>query len=132
MRSFLKPVSDWQQRWGWPARRILVGEVGVYRRNDGAARYLDDALSLFTEQGWHWAFYAFREDNWDGVDYELGTSPPTAAYWQALESGRMPGAEVYLGNELFDVIREHLGLRAAPQTPVIRDLPPARPLTNYP
>ena len=108
MRSFLKPVRDWQQRWGVPARRILVGEVGVYRRNPGAAQYLDDALNLFTEEGWHWAFYSFREDNWDGMDYELGAAPANAAYWQALESGRMPGAEAYRGNPIFEVILNHL------------------------
>ena len=108
MRSFLKPVRDWQQRWGVPVRRILVGEVGVYRRNTGAAQYLDDALSLFTGEGWHWAFYSYREDNWDGMDYELGASPPTAAYWEALEHGRMPGTEAYPGNPIFDVILNHL------------------------
>jgi endoglucanase len=121
-QSFLKPVNEWQQRWRVPPRRMLVGEVGVYRRNDGAARYLDDALSIFAEQGWHWAFYSFREDNWDGMDYELGETRPNAAYWQAIESGRMPGPEAYRGSTIFDVICKRLGDRtprpaAAPPEP---------------
>lgn len=108
MTSFLKPVRDWQARWHIPAGRILVGEVGVCRLNKGAARYLDDALTVFSEQGWHWAFYSFREDNWDLMDYELGTAKATAAYWQAIAAGRMPGADVYRGSPLFDVIQRRL------------------------
>jgi endoglucanase len=111
MASFLKPVLDWQRRWGIPAKRILVGEVGVCRLNEGAARYLDDALTVFSEQGWHWAFYSFREDNWDLMDYELGTAKPGPAYWQAIEACRMPGADVYCGSALFDVIQRHLRRR---------------------
>ncbi len=111
MTSFLEPVKQWQARWQIPTGRILVGEVGVCRLNEGAAKYLDDALTVFSEQGWHWAFYSFREDNWDLMDYELGTARPIAAYWQALEAGRMPGADVYCGSEIFDVIQRHFHLR---------------------
>jgi hypothetical protein len=114
MASFLKPVSDWQARWNVPSQRILAGEVGVYRTNAGAAQYLDDALSVFSERGWHWAFYSYREDNWDGMDYELGTAKPAAAYWQAIEAGRMPGAEVYRDSPLFDVIQKHLHPQPTP------------------
>jgi len=108
MTSFLKPVLDCQTRWRIPAKRILVGEVGVCRLNEGAAQYLDDALTVFSEQGWHWAFYSFREDNWDLMDYELGTTKPTAAYWQAIKAGRMPGDDVYRGSPIFDAIKRRL------------------------
>ncbi|MNO02626.1 hypothetical protein D3C81_2230870 [compost metagenome] len=36
----------------------------------------------------HWAFYSFREDSWDGMDYELGSAKVPWAYWQAIEQGR--------------------------------------------
>lgn len=108
MASFLSPVRDWQKRWSIPARRILVGEVGVYRMNAGAAQYLNDALRLFDERGWHWAFYSYREDDWDGMDYELGAAKPSTAYRQAIAARRMPGPEVYRGSALFDVIQKHL------------------------
>jgi len=120
MISFLKPVRDWQARWRIPAGRIFVGEVGVCRLNEGAARYLDDALGVFTQMGWHWAFYSFREDNWDRMDYELGAAKPNAAYWQAIEAGRMPGADVYRGSPIFDVILRWLPRRSA-SLPVIRE-----------
>ncbi|MCA1626586.1 MAG: hypothetical protein LC742_01285, partial [Acidobacteria bacterium] len=29
-------------------------------------------------------------DFWDGMDYEIGTKPPGAAYWQAIERGETP------------------------------------------
>lgn len=115
LKSFLQPVRDWQQRWGIAPSRVLVGEVGVYRCNAGADRYLADALDVFAEAGWHWAFYAFREDHWDGMDYELGTGKPGAAYWSAIEAGRMPGPDVYRGSPLFEVIRQRLRVEAAPQ-----------------
>ncbi|MNC68704.1 hypothetical protein D3C75_1193340 [compost metagenome] len=39
------------------------------------------------QQKVHWAFYAFREDGWDGMDYELGDKPLPGSYWQAVEKG---------------------------------------------
>jgi hypothetical protein len=38
----------------------------------GLAQYFLDLIAIFKKNGWHWAFYAFREDCWDGMDYELG------------------------------------------------------------
>jgi len=65
-----------------------VGEVGVFRINDGAEAYLRDITQLLNSKKWHWAFYSFREDTWAGMDYELGTSR------------KMPGSEVYKPNSL--------------------------------
>ena len=71
----LAPLHRWATRHHVPASRIFVGEVGIHRRIPGAGRYLEDALDLASDAGWHWAFYAFREDDWDGMDYELGVAP---------------------------------------------------------
>lgn len=30
----------------------------------------------------HWAFYSFREDRWDAMDFELGKSKVPSSYWQ--------------------------------------------------
>lgn len=52
------------------------------RRWPDCATYLTDVLDALQARGGHWAFYAFREDEWDGMDYEL---PPGLApgrfYW---------------------------------------------------
>jgi hypothetical protein len=98
--TFLRPVADWQTRHGIPSSRIVVGEFGVYRRNAGAREYLRDLVRIFNRHRWHWAFYSFREDTWDGMDYELGDSQAKAPYFQAIERGRSPGPDVYRPNPL--------------------------------
>jgi hypothetical protein len=45
----------------------------VSREVPGAQRYLLDLLDLFHEFEWNWAIYAFRDEEWDAMDYELGT-----------------------------------------------------------
>ncbi len=87
-----------------PATRIVVGEFGCDRRIEGVTGYLSDWIGLFNDAGWHWAFYAFREDKWMAMDYELGTGPVGWDYWKAIEGGEAP--EPPRGdNPLFDVIK---------------------------
>lgn len=69
---------------------------------------LSAGISAFNENGWHWAFYAFREDSWDGMDYELGTGKAGGAYWKAIEDGRLPGSKVYRDNPLSGVLKRAL------------------------
>jgi endoglucanase len=86
--GFLDPVIEWQKQHGLGPDRIFAAEFGCSRTVPGAANYLEDCVSLFEQQGWHWAFYSFREDEWTEMDYELGTRPLSAAYWAAKESER--------------------------------------------
>jgi hypothetical protein len=51
MRRFLQPVVDFQRRTG---ARIYAGEFGVIRWAPGAARWLEDSVSIFEELGWDW------------------------------------------------------------------------------
>ena len=90
LRRFLAPVDAWQRKHHLAADRLLVGEFGVDRRARGADRYLADLIDLFEERRWHWAFYAFREDTWDAMDYEIGDRPLPAAYWKDVEAGGKP------------------------------------------
>ena len=55
------------------------------RRLAGCKQYLEDVLTVLDKQQLHWAFYSFREDNWDGMDYELGAAKVPWRYWQAIE-----------------------------------------------
>ncbi len=94
--DFLSPVSEWAKQNLIPANKIICGEFGLSRFQDGAEKFLGDQISIYNHQGWHWAFYTFRED--DGahaMDYELGTKKPGQKYWQAIELGKMPGIDVY-------------------------------------
>lgn len=88
MERFLEPIVAWQQKHQVTSNRILLGEFGVNRRCDGAPEYLRDVITVCARHDWHWAFYAFREDHWPGMDYELGSAVLSEAQWSAVEQGR--------------------------------------------
>ena len=124
IRRYLKPFFDWATAQEIPVSRLVCGEFGCYRRNPGAAAYLADVLDVLNERDLHWAFYSFREDEWDGYDYELGTAGLGAAYWQAKEAGENPPL-VRRDNPLFAVIKGQFSRHAtaAPiASPRIREL----------
>ncbi len=87
--EFFEPVRQWSQRHGVPSSRIFASEFGCDRTVRGAAAYLAELIRVFNREGWHWAFYSFREDSWESMDYELGTGRPGAAYWAASEQGTL-------------------------------------------
>ncbi len=119
LREFFQPVRDWAARHSVSASRILVGEFGCDRMVAGATQYLSDLIEIFDGEGWHWAFYAFREDVWPAMDYELGTSLPGQAYWDAVESDTLVAryAEIYgprRENPVWDVLRRGSGPAGGP------------------
>src|SRR5436853_7490428 len=65
-------VVDFQKKNSIASNRILVGEFGGNRFSTGLDQYFADLIDIFNENQWHFAFYAFREDTWSGMDYELG------------------------------------------------------------
>lgn len=78
-----QPIYDWADRQGVPRNRIILGEFGCDRRVPGCAAYLTDVMAAAEAGGAHWAFYSFREDVWDSMDYELGDGPtPAGFYWE--------------------------------------------------
>ena len=90
LRERMQPVADWAAAHGVPPQRVVAAEFGCERLIAGATSYLTDVVSLLNEFGWHWSFYSFREDVWQAMDYELGTHPRNSAYWEAVETGRVP------------------------------------------
>jgi hypothetical protein len=103
LQKYLAQVDDWAKRNRVPANRIVVAEFGCDRRVAGAQRYLADLIDVINGFGWHWMFYAFREDEWDGLDYEVGTGRLPWSYWQAVERGEHP-APPRKDNPLWNVI----------------------------
>jgi len=103
----MAPVVEWASRHGISKSHIVAAEFGCDRRADGAADYLADVVTSLDEQGWHWAFYSYREDAWDGMDYELGSQPLGAAYWEAVERGETP-PRPYRDNPIWDVFKREL------------------------
>jgi hypothetical protein len=104
IKNYLAPFFNWAQQQKIPASRLVAGEFGCYRRNSGCREYLADAISVFNEHKIHWAFYSFREDEWDGYDYEVGTGALSWKYWQAVEAGKNPPVP-RTSNTLFDVLK---------------------------
>jgi endoglucanase len=101
----LQVVADWASRNKVPASRIFVGEIGCDRRCPGAEEYLRDVVAGVNVRQWHWAFYSYREDGWDGMDYELGTGRTPPRFWDLEGDAR----EAYMRtlrkpNPLWDVL----------------------------
>jgi len=68
----LKPAADFQRDYGV---HMYIGEFSAIRwaPNDSACTYLRDVIDIMEEQGWDWAYHAFRE--WDGWSVEHGADP---------------------------------------------------------
>ena len=88
VRSYLQLPLDWAAQHAIPANRMVAGEFGCMRKLLGCQQYLEDVLSALEAARVHWAFYSFREDSWDGMDYELGSANVPWAYWKAAEDGQ--------------------------------------------
>ena len=94
LRSMLqKYVVTWQRKHGIPSSRIFVGEFGICREVPGACQYLQDLLDIFEEFQWSWLLFSFRDEEWDALDYELGSDTRNMLY-------RSP-------TELFSTVAKH-------------------------
>jgi hypothetical protein len=105
--KYFEPFENWIKNHNIPLNRVVVSEFGCMRRNPGAVNYLEDIISILEDKKYHWAFYAFREDGWDGYDYEIGTGALPWSYWQAQERGEIP-IPPRKDNPLFNVIKRRL------------------------
>ena len=88
VEAYLQQPVDWAKKHGVPVSRLVAGEFGCVRTWPDCPRYLEDVLTALEGDGVHWAFYAFREDVWDAMDYELGSGKVPWQYWEAQEKGR--------------------------------------------
>lgn len=72
LRQILEPVVAFQRDYHV---HIYIGEFSAIRwaPGDSAYNYLRDCIEIFEENGWDWAYHAFRE--WDGWSVEHGPDP---------------------------------------------------------
>lgn len=108
LKEYVSEVVSFQKKHNLASNRILVGEFGGHRMSFGLDQYFRDLIAIFNEQNWHFAFYAFREDTWDGMDYELGSKKLPGSYWVSLERGEKPILERKSTYPAFSVIKEAL------------------------
>ncbi len=104
----MSAVIRFQKTHNIASNKILVGEFGGHRMSAGLDRYFEDLIAIFNKEGWHFAFYAFREDTWDGMDYELGNNKLPWSYWQAVESGEKPELNRKSTYPAFSIIKKAL------------------------
>lgn len=115
IQGAFEPVLRWQRDHKILDNRMVLAEFGIDRRIGGAAQYLGDVVCVAQNQGWHWAFYAFRD--WQAMDYELGSAPPSPGYWDALERGESPKL-ARRQNPMFDALEAALrGELDCPENP---------------
>lgn len=105
--AYLQKPLDWADAMGVPRSRLVVGEFGCMRRLAGCKQYLEDVLTVLDKQQLHWAFYSFREDTWDGMDYEMGAAKVPWRYWQAIDKGE-PDPVARQATAEFEPIRRRL------------------------
>ena len=99
-----EPDRELGYSWTWDGSPTRVGLQLV--QSNGS-------VELALEHRWHWAFYAFREDTWPGMDYEVGPGPLPTAYWAAQERGERPQPPRH-DNPLLTPLREGIERTAAP------------------
>ncbi len=108
LKEYMAAVMEFQQRYHISNRKIIVGEFGGHRMAAGLEKYFEDLITIFNKQGWHFAFYAFHEDTWDGMDYELGNEKLPWSYWQAVERGEKPNLNRKSIYPTFSIIKKAL------------------------
>lgn len=83
--AYLQQPFSWAKQHGVAENRMVAGEFGCMRQLAGCRQYLEDVLRVMDKTQAHWAFYSFREDAWDGMDYELGKCKVPWSYWKAID-----------------------------------------------
>lgn len=104
--AHIETAFDWAEGQGLPATRIVASEFGCMRRWPDCGAYLGDVLDAIDARSAHWAFYAFREDEWEGMDYELPSSMPPGRFYWLSEEGRAD--ELPRDGALMDILKERM------------------------
>ncbi|GGZ44320.1 glycoside hydrolase family 5 protein [Asticcacaulis endophyticus] len=106
VKAHIDAPYQWAATHGVPANRIVAGEFGCMRQWADCATYLEDVLSILDGYNAHWAFYSFREDVWDGMDYELSPTVKSGQFYWLMEQGK--GQQLKRGGPLFEIIQKRL------------------------
>lgn len=106
MQDFLGVPFDWAKTNGVPETRMVAGEFGCVRVWTDCGAYLDDVLDTVNSHGAHWAFYSFREDVWEAMDYEIPPGFPAGQVYYLREQGK--GDKVPLNSPLMGIIKSKM------------------------
>jgi endoglucanase len=106
MANFLGVPFAWAKANGVPANRMVAGELGCVRVWADCGAYLGDVLDTLNTQGAHWAFYSFREDVWEAMDYEIPPAFPAGRVYHLREQRK--GEMVPSDSPLMDIIKSRM------------------------
>lgn len=84
----IKHAFTWAKHHNIPYNRMVMSEFGCIRDWVDCGAYLNDVLDSVNAYKAHWAWYTFRPDEWDAMDYELPTDFPMGHYYWFIEDGR--------------------------------------------
>lgn len=97
---------DWAKTQGLPPTRVVAAEFGCMRLWADCGTYLTDVMDTVEAKGGHWAFYSFREDEWEGMDYELPAKVKPGQFYWLSEQGK---ADTLPRNgKLMDLLKAHM------------------------
>lgn len=108
---YFKPVVEWQKKYHIPNSQIVVEEFGGNRMAKGLDKYFSDLIAIFNTHHWHWAFYSFQEDTWDGMNYELGNKPLGEKYWNTISKGQKPVLKI-VPNATWEILTKNLSIES--------------------
>ncbi len=106
--TFLAQPYQWAAAHGVPDNRMVAAEYGCVRQWVDCKTYLGDVLDTLKTHHAHWAFYGFREDGWDAMDYELAPEVTSGQFYYAHEQGKADTLK-RTPHPLLDVIEGHMG-----------------------
>ncbi len=73
-------LREFQLATGAP---VFVGEMGMYKPQNGGEQYLNDQLSIFKDYGWHFAFWDWRRG--PGADWNIEKfGDPGDMHWKTV------------------------------------------------
>ena len=105
--DYLAKPFDWAAAHGVPNNRMVDAEFGCVRQWVDCGAYLGDVLDTLNAHKAHWAFYSFREDAWDAMDYELAPSVTQGQFYYLQEQGKADQLK-RTPHALMDVIEAHM------------------------
>ncbi len=104
---YLDGPFQWAAAHNVPENRMVAGEFGCVRLWSDCGAYLNDVLDSLNSHHAHWAFYSFREDVWDAMDYELAPDVTPGQFYAAADKGQT--AELKrTPHPLLDIIEAHM------------------------
>ena len=71
LKKGVEVAREFQKKYGV---RMFVGEFSVIRWAPGAARWLEDAISIFEEYGWDWCYHSYG--GWNGWNPTFSSDDP--------------------------------------------------------